>query len=106
MSKEEIKKSLISGVLIREEKDKHRALLAGVIFFMVLIALLWAFNIKDVFKSSIVDEEESFNVDKFSQDLQRSLDEFGAKTSELKQINPEFLSVPATSTVATPGIKK
>lgn len=99
-NREETKEEAALGKPVKEEKDKHRALLAGVAFFMILISILWALNIKNVFKSSAMNQKEVFDVDKFSQDFQESFTEVQAKMSELKQSNPGLSgSLTASSTL-------
>lgn len=100
LSEEEIKKALEPGKPPKEEREKHRALLAGVFFFMILIIFLWAINLGNVFRASAIKEKKPFDVDKFSKEFQQSFDEVGAKMEEFKQISPELLRSVATTTAA------
>jgi hypothetical protein len=97
---EKEKKSVESGGLPKEEKDKHRALLAGVIFFMILIVFLWVINLGNVLKPFGAKEKKSFDVDKFSLEFQQSFNEVGAKMEELKEISPDLLNSVPTTTAA------
>jgi hypothetical protein len=77
--------------LKKEEKDKHRALLAGVIFFMVLIIILWVMNLAVIFKAPQKKSAEEINIDKLTEDFQKSFNDVGAKMGELKTISSEEL---------------
>jgi hypothetical protein len=100
-NKEKVKETPEQAVLPKEERDKHRALLAGVVFFMILIVFLWIINLGNVLKPSAIKEKNSFDVDKFSEEFQQSFNEVGAKMEELKQISPELLNSLPTTTAAT-----
>jgi hypothetical protein len=76
----------------REERDKHNALWAGVIFFMVLIIVLWVMNLNMVFKRPLIKANDQINIDKLSQDFQKAFNQAGAGMTELKKIDPAELS--------------
>ena len=84
MPEDKIKKSADPQ---KEEKDKHDALLAGVIFFMALIIVLWAMNLKIVLKSPAAKPGDQLNINKLSQDFQKAFSDVGAKINELKKID-------------------
>jgi len=96
-NEEEVKKALKIDKLPKEEMDKHHALLVGVVFFMILIIILWMMNVRSVLKSPVKPEASTFDVDKFTQEFQRSFNEVGSKMSELREITPELLSGASTS---------
>jgi hypothetical protein len=107
MSEEEIKKQ-------KEEKEKHNALLAGVIFFMVLIVMLWLANTANILTNSFKSARRNADLDKFTQELQTTFDEAKIKINNLKQISPEELekakndlqSFYSTTTGAAKSIEK
>lgn len=101
LSEEEIKKlsESASAGLPREERDKHRALFAGVIFFMILIVFLWMINLGNVVRPFTIKEKKTFDIDKFSKEFQESYNEVGARMEGLKQISPELLNSISTTTV-------
>jgi hypothetical protein len=78
--------------LKKEEKDKHNALWAGVIFFMVLIIILWVMNLGMVFKSHPAKKSDDLNIDKLSQDFQKTFTDVGTKIDELKKIDAAELN--------------
>jgi hypothetical protein len=90
----------------KEEKDKHNALLAGVIFFMALIIVLWMMHLKTVLKSPAAKPGDRLNINKLSQDFQKAFSDVGAKINELKKIDATELEkyplqFPASSTALT-----
>lgn len=99
-NKEEIKKAIKPIELPKEEKDKHRALLVGVIFFMSLIFFLWTINFESILKFSANKEKKPFDIDKFSEEFRQSIDEVGVKMEKFKQISPELLISAPTTTAA------
>jgi hypothetical protein len=70
-----------------EERDKHRALLAGVFFFMSLIVALWLFNTGYLFKKTEVKKTEAFDINEFSREFSQAFHDVGEKMSDLKEIN-------------------
>jgi hypothetical protein len=111
MSDKEEKKSSEVPKPPREEKDKHNALLAGVIFFMSLIIILGVLNTKSVFKNTEKSEPVFFDVDKFSREFEKSFNEAGEKINELKKIEAVDLEkyriqYSVSSSTATSTIKK
>ncbi|HTW96390.1 MAG TPA: hypothetical protein VMD74_01875 [Candidatus Methylomirabilis sp.] len=90
MPEEELKKNAPQPV---EERDKHRALLAGVLFFMILIVLLWLVNINNSFRSLPVftGQKDDFEARKIYQDLNASLNQVEAKIEGLREIAPDDL---------------
>jgi cytoskeletal protein RodZ len=113
MSEEE-KKSIQSGVTQKEERDKHNALLTGVIFFMILIIVLWVINLKTIFTFAPAKQNDQLNVDQLTQDFQQAFNEAGTKMDQLKKINDADLEKYAmqpqafysTSSTGTAMIKK
>ncbi|HTX86455.1 MAG TPA: hypothetical protein VMC41_00120 [Candidatus Nanoarchaeia archaeon] len=106
-NKEEIKKA----DPIKEERDKHNALLAGVIFFMLLIIILWVMNLGMVFRRAPVKTGDQLEIDRFSRDFQKAFAAAGAKMGDLKKIDAAELQkyaarFSATTSAATSTIKK
>jgi hypothetical protein len=97
--------------LKREEKDKHTALLAGVIFFMILIVVLWVVNLGIEFKFGQKKSAEKINVDQLTKDFQTSFDEVGTRMNQLKMITSDDLKkypmqAPLVIPTSTKKIKK
>jgi hypothetical protein len=108
---EEEKKSSQPAGLPKEEKDKHNALLAGVIFFMLLIVILWVMNLNIVFKSASMKQNDLASINQLSRDFQKAFNQVGTKITELKNIDSSELQKyaaqsSASSSVATTTIKK
>jgi hypothetical protein len=87
LEKEEVKNS----EKLKAEKEKHNALLAGVIFFMALIIMLWLVNTASIFTNSFLFARHNADLDKFTRELQTTFSEVKIKIDTLKQISPEDL---------------
>jgi hypothetical protein len=110
MPNEEDKKIVAPEALPKEEKDKHNALFAGVIFFMLLIIILWVMNLQMMLHSAPKKPNNDLNVDKFSQEFEQAFSQAGAKIGQLKNIDTSVLQdyqaeLTATSSAST-TIKK
>jgi hypothetical protein len=68
----------------KEEKEKHTALWAGVLFFMLLIVFLWVLNTKSLFEYFNFNKKKKINLDQFSQEFNQTLNEVSAKVGEMK----------------------
>ncbi len=87
MPNQEEKKPAAPAVLPTEEKDKHNALLAGVIFFMLLIIILWVMNLGTMMKSPAPKASDQLNIDQVTSDFQNAFNRVGAEMSDLKNID-------------------
>jgi hypothetical protein len=101
MPNEEEKKISAPQVSPKEEKDKHNALFAGVIFFMLLIIILWVMNLQTMLKSAPKKQNNDLNVDKFSQEFEQAFNQAGAKIVQLKNIDTSALQEYQTQLSAT-----
>jgi|WetSurMetagenome_2_1015567.scaffolds.fasta_scaffold1018689_2 hypothetical protein len=91
MPNEEDKKTAVPEVQPKEEKDKYNALLAGVIFFMLLIIVLWVMNLRTMLAAVPKKHNDDLNIDKISQELQQAFNKTGAEINQLKNIDPADL---------------
>jgi hypothetical protein len=86
---------------VREERDKHNALLVGVIFFMLLIIILWVMNLGMMFKPLPKKTGDQVDIDQLTQDFQQAVNKAGAKMDELKKIDAAELQKYPAQLIAT-----
>lgn len=86
---------------LRQAQDKQVIMWTAVTFFMVVIFVLWSFNIKNVFTSvkAVDNENDKFDWQALSQEFSSALDEAKeeydsaqAKLEEIKKINEDQLA--------------
>jgi hypothetical protein len=88
----------------KEAKDKYNALIAGVVFFMLLIGVLWVMNLHTIISGTAQKKSDDIDIDKISQELEKALNQTGEKISDLKNIDTSDLQKYAAS-VATSSAK-
>ena len=93
MPREEMKKDIAKKrEAIKREHEKSRALFAGVIFFMILIVILWVFNLGNIFKQPVkINLSGNLEIKEFFQEFKKVFDEVTLKIGEFKKINAEEL---------------
>jgi hypothetical protein len=106
MSKEE-KESSKQEDLKKVERAKFNALLAGVFFFMLLIIILWATNLPNIFKTSPKKSASQFNASQLTREFQTSFSQVKAKIGDLKALGrADLQKYAATSTASSTLIEK
>lgn len=71
----------------REEKHKMMVMWSGISFFMLLIIIIWSFNMREVFRRNYLAAEnnpESF--DKFSSQLAEAIEIFKKEAEEIDKL--------------------
>jgi hypothetical protein len=92
---------------IKVERAKFNALLAGVFFFMLLIIILWATNLPNIFKTSSKKSASQFNISQLTNKFQTSFSQVKAKIGDLKALSQADLQkYAATSTASSTLIEK
>ena len=101
------KKSSNPDEIKKVEKAKLNALLAGVIFFMALIIILWIADLPAILKTAPKKNNNQFNIGQISQELQATFSQAKSRINAIKSLTPAMLqkyaaqistSTPATST--------
>jgi ABC-type phosphate transport system permease subunit len=85
--------------LTRKERNRHNALLAGVVFFMILIIVLWIMNMAMFIKREPVKAADNVNIDKLTADFETSFNEVDAKIGDLKNIDAADLKKSSSSPI-------
>ncbi len=71
------------------EKNKRLVMWSGVTFFMLAIVIIWAINIKSVFKAAPETAGSDFNWEEISENFSRSMEEAKKGIDEVKSIAGE-----------------
>lgn len=85
----------------KEEREKHAALWAGVLFFMLLVIFLWLLNTKNLFEYFNFNKKKTLNLDEFSVEFNQALNDVSSKVGDMK-----VDSVPAGYTPQVPEQNK
>jgi hypothetical protein len=101
MPEEELKKT----EKIKVEKAKLNALLAGVIFFMALIIILWIADLPAILKTTPKQNNNQFNINQISQELQATFSQAKSRINAIKSLTPaelqKYAAQVATSSLPT-----
>jgi len=92
------------------EKNKRLVMWSGVTFFMLAIIIIWAINIKSVFKAAPETAGSDLNWEEISENFSRSMEEAKKGIDEVKSIasenattTPAVLPAGETASVAPAG---
>jgi|GEM_PF-2074533 len=86
---------------IREDQSKRLVIWTGVSFFMMLILIVWAYNMKNVFvqtAADLSDKNEQVNLDKITDDFKKSFGEVKNNMAGLKNLKDELMKKETAST--------
>jgi hypothetical protein len=90
------KKSSNPDEIKKVEKAKLNALLAGVIFFMALIIILWIADLPAMLAVAPKKNNDQFNINQISQQLQATFSQAKSRINAIKSLTPATLQKYAT----------
>ena len=86
--------------LEKVERDKSWIMWSGVTFFMLVIGIIWIFNIKNVFEATPKDNT-GINLDEITENFSKTMEEAKEGIAELKEAAKEDSTASATTTPAS-----
>lgn len=72
----------------KTEREKSWIIWSGVTFFMLVIGIIWIFNLKMVFKATPKDNS-NMDLDKISEDFSRVIEEAKEGIKEIKEVSKD-----------------
>lgn len=82
----------------QEEKEKRFLMWSAIIFFMVLIASLWSFNMENFFETAKQKDTGIAQEVKEDTELQALMNDISREFGKLKNVTPSQESASATTT--------